>query len=175
MKAKWFNFGKAVSLRNAPWEVIPKHGLADLHPAVRFGTYWRSLNGGKIPHRKTFVPNQIKDMLKWIMVFERASLNGLGDYLLRLHGTAMVAMAHGDFTGKRLQDFTKNDCLASRQNTMRKAIETGEPVYGRAVSGGDSAYRYEVMFGCFPFKCDNDTYQVFILGAPTNTDLMNRL
>jgi PAS domain len=155
-----------LSLCDAPMEALSEDRVPEGHPVFLFREYWNSLNGGKLPGRTAFHPTHLPRLLPYIMLLEEGDSAHMGDYRLRLHGTAMVALSRGDFTGQYLSEFVKNTCLESRLLAIATAIEIGSPVFGCTILGDDSEFSRSVIIGAFPFKCSSGRHQIFMVGAP---------
>jgi PAS domain len=168
-----FDITKSASLCDAPLKPSSRDQLPQDHPAALFEEYWLGLNSGSLPQRQSFDPNQVKPLLRWIIIFEEGDGQHAGDYLVRLHGTTMTQMMHGDHTGDYLTDFIDSSCIAGRLDAMATTIREGQPTFGKAVLGEDSEYRYEVLIGVFPFLCAEGKYQIFMVGAPGNPRLFS--
>jgi hypothetical protein len=152
--------------------LIPKT-LADFdsgHAAHQFNEYWNKLADGNMPCHSQFSPAEVKQCLKWLMVFKETPLDNGMDFQLTLIGTSAEEMAVHAKKGQFLKEFTEDECYSSRKQVMVNAISTGRPSFARIDLASKGEYKTNVLTGIFPFK-DKEGHKVFSLPCPENKRL----
>ena len=149
------------------------------HPAATFARYWRQLKGDKdLPYRSQLRPADIKPMLKWMFMFDRQPCQDSWRYRVRLQGTAVCDLCHGNYEGAYLDSFTSLECYTSRADMFDAAFTTKHPRYAQVRpsmtwSEEDGAeYRLDVALGAFPFTMpDGGDQQIVVVVAPADGNL----
>lgn len=146
------------------------------HPAIEFNAYWQTLADGNLPARKDLRPEEIRHVLRWMMILERLGSEREPLYVVRLHGTASSAMMYGNLTGRELSEFTSGDCHASRVEAFRKALTNRRPVFGTSQVEAFGHPAIEVHLGIFPFAgAAPENPQLVVVAAPDNLELRRSL
>lgn len=176
--ADWMS--RCESICNAPVAKLRYEDLDPDHPAAQFKLYWDELRGAEpAPARKDLRPNAIKPLLKWLFIFERTrGTSQAPRYQVRLQGTAVCDMCHGNYQGSYLDEFTSTECYGSRAEMFAHAIKTVEPQYAKvmpsitATGTVRSEYRLDVVLGAFPFYGpDGEISQIVVAVAPRSEDM----
>ncbi len=159
------------SLCNAPLNLMSREELDAEHPAIKFDTYWNQLNDGNLPDKESFSPMHVKQVLKWMMLFER-QMEGENDlYHLYLQGTSAAEITNGLLQGQFLSEFTNEECYQSRRDMMRMVLREGKPAFASAnitKCNEDSEFSTNVTVGMFPFKNGKGNCCVFVIPAPVS-------
>lgn len=157
------------SLCDAPLHAVSVNEIDDRHPIKDFLHYWHDLGQGHAPQPEQFNPGEIKALLRWLMVFDSIKDDDTQRFKLRLHGTAAVEIAHGDYTGMYLEEFTAKACFLTRYRFMVQTLARKTPGFGRADLGSQSEYACTVDVGMFPFMNDL-TEKLVVVCAPTDPE-----
>lgn len=164
------------SLCDAPMKDVSFADFGPGHPVQEFHQYWTSLAGDGAPPRKALKPEQVRNLLRWIMILERSGDESAPLFIVRLHGTAASAMMYGNLTGRELSEFTSGACYTSRLNAFRQAILTEAPIFGAALIEAYGRPRLTVKLGIFPFTGDNGAHpQLLVVAAPDDPELQRLL
>lgn len=116
---------------------------------------WRSKSEGRVmPKRSDFTPRDLKDVLRNIVIFERAE-SSPSRYRWRLIGTNLTSMA-GDNTGKMLEDTLPPDHVARWTQCYDLVLDGGKPLrfLGRVHLKGREYLDAENLY--VPLANDND-------------------
>lgn len=165
------------SLCQGVLEEVPLDSFDKKHPAADFERYWRTLATDGVPDRQAFRPDHIRGLLKWIMLLDAPGNNtDNADFKVRLHGTAAVAMMHGNLTNSELNEFCEGESYTSRRRGMQKVLSTGAPLFGRTSVRSRESLAVEIMVGMFPFvDSTHDRHQIIVVGAPECPELRRML
>jgi len=122
---------------------------------------WASKSeGGELPCRTSFTPMEMKSYLDRIYIIE--PIEEGRDYLVRLTGTALVAMFGVDFTGRKYSDASMKGAQW-RLPIYVKVIETQRPVVFRFKLGPIEAPRLMTENVVLPVN-DRKTGETLLLG-----------
>ncbi|MGF1605672.1 MAG: PAS domain-containing protein [Rhodothalassiaceae bacterium] len=167
------------SICNAPVRQSKLPEIPADHPTSLFNDYWLHLRGDRVaPRRADLRPADIKPILKWLFIFDRQWEQETPRYRVRLQGTAVCDLCHGNYQGSYLDSFTSTECYASRAAMFRAAIETCTPQYAAVLPSlawsdeRQAEFRLDVSLGAFPF-CSGETEvdQLIVVVAPKDEDM----
>ncbi|MBL4788215.1 MAG: PAS domain-containing protein [Kordiimonadaceae bacterium] len=122
---------------------------------------WASKSdGSELPCRTSFTPMEMKSYLDRIYIIE--PIDEGRDYLIRLTGTALVAMFGVDFTGRKYSDASMKGAQW-RLPMYGKVAETQRPVIFRFKLGAIEAPRLMTENIILPVS-DKKTGDILLLG-----------
>ena len=153
------------------------------HPVEHFYQQWQKWRSeDTLPHRKQLSPMQIKPILKWMFIFDREVEAGKPRFKVRLQGTAVCDLCHGNYAGSFLDSFTSGDCYSSREELLEQAVSSRSPQYGLVTPSmgwcdiNKTSYPLQVSLGAFPFHTGSDDVgQVVVVVCPNEIDMRELL
>ncbi|MBO6503905.1 MAG: PAS domain-containing protein [Kordiimonadaceae bacterium] len=164
------------SICNAPVELIDVSSLDSDHPAIQFNKYWRSLAVSQTPDRKAFKPQDVAALLRWVMMFRQVKETAGKAYFLYLQGDSASELTGGLLQGQFLQDFTSDECFASRFAIFEKVLSEGVPSFATiSVGAKKSEFVVDISLGAFPFVCDGGEPEVVMVPSPNSLELRRYL
>lgn len=164
------------SICNAPVELIDVSSLDGDHPAVQFNGYWQSLATSEAPDRKSFRPQDVGGLLRWLMMFRHIQDMAPDAYLLYLQGDSASELTGGMLQGQYLRDFTSDECFASRLSIFEKVMAEGVPSFATVKVGAKkSEFIVDISLGAFPFTNDAGAPEVVMVPSPNSLELRRYL
>ena len=156
----------AVSARSSNGDVEP--AATNLSPttlvAQRLLFYWQSkLHGRKAPRREDILPEQLGDLLPWVILVEVVGVPPR--FRVRLAGTGVVREYGHEMTGRFLDELDMGSALDRVLADHRRAVRECCPVVGtfdfRKQDGRWVTYERISL----PLSADGETVNMLLCGA----------
>jgi hypothetical protein len=135
------------------------------HPVIqRIHAYWESkLAGRKMPRREDIVPEELGDLLPWVMLVE--VVGEPARFRLRLVGTGVVREYGREITGAFVDELDHGSWQGAVLDDYRRAVCKGSPVTG--------CYEYKKSDGrwisyeriILPLAADGETVSMALCGT----------
>lgn len=164
---------QAVSICNAPLSEADLADVSSTHPVRQMHDKWSGFKEAypeSCPPRDLVTPGTLGSILRWLIVFERREEGPSTRYFVRLAGTSALCLTQENVEKRYLDEFTNEDCYASRFEAMETAFDKKSPVFALVDCQGDPdcEYREDVLAGFFPFCTGDRPSQVIACMGPQN-------
>ncbi len=132
--------------------------------ARRLLDYWRNkLDGRKAPRREEILPEELGDLLPWVILVEVAG--SPPRFRVRLAGTGVVREYGAEMTGQFLDDLDMGGARERSLEDHRRAVRECGPVVGSFDFKKDDGrwVTYEQI--TLPLSADGETVNMLLCGA----------
>ena len=124
----------------------------DREESDRFAEYWLSLRDNDlVPAKAKLNPARIKDLLPYLMIFERVSTNS---FLIRLVGTEIVRRRGKDSTGNKLESYARGSGVSPFLQNLLSVLDRPCGYLTISVEEYTSGAKTFIELSGFPFADD---------------------
>ncbi|HKX07716.1 MAG TPA: PAS domain-containing protein [Stellaceae bacterium] len=140
-------------------EVLPSTPVAR-----RLLDYWRNkLNGRKAPRRWEILPEELGDLLPWVILVDVAG--SPPRFRVRLAGTGVVREYGAEMTGLFLDDLDMGGMRERSLEDHRRAVQECRPVVGTFDFKKDDGRWVTYEWITLPLSADGETVNMLLCGA----------
>ena len=140
-------------------EVVPATPVAR-----RLLDYWRSkLNGRNAPRREEILPEELADLLPWVILVE--VVGSPARFRVRLAGTGVVQEYGSEMTGQFLDDLDMGGARERSLEDHRRAVRECRPVVGSFDFKKDDGRWVTYERITLPLSADGETVNMLLCGA----------
>ncbi|MDY0885896.1 PAS domain-containing protein [Dongia soli] len=147
---------KRASMVGEPGGSSPVHQLYD---------YWLSKSRDRrIPSRADIYPEEIPQLLPYVMLHDVVRQNGFYRFKARLIGTHIVDVCGSNPTGRYIDEYMPREDYKKIYETLTGVITTKAPAHGVVPVHGEDGYFLDFEVITMPLSYDGEQVDMFFCG-----------